>query len=80
MRIGGASILYKANASDAIIMTMGRWDSNCFIEYVRADKEAARTWTSCIGNGQLEPESDFRELEMTDIACEEDDDELDMEF
>ena len=80
LRIGGASILYKANASDAIIMTMGRWDSNCFIEYVRADKEAARTWTSCIGNGQLEPESDFRELEMTDIACEEDDDELDMEF
>ena len=78
LRIGGATALYKLNASSAIIMTMGRWDSNCFMEYIRADHEAAMAWTTAIGDTSITTELEFRCLEAFDIANEEDDIELEL--
>ena len=34
-RIGGASAAFAAGASDALIRTMGRWNSDCFHRYLR---------------------------------------------
>ena len=43
-RIGGASALSAAGFSDAQIKLLGRWNSNCFIKYLRLSDEVI---TSC---------------------------------
>ena len=50
LRIGGATALADAGCSDVIIMTMGRWSSNCFRVYCRAARKSLLHWASQIGN------------------------------
>ena len=41
-RIGGASAAFSSGASDAMIRTLGRWSSDCYIRYIRVpDKDIA---------------------------------------
>lgn len=44
-RIGGATALFTAGASETVIRTMGRWSSDIYRLYVRACHEQCRAWT-----------------------------------
>ena len=45
-RIGGASALSAAGVSDAQIKLIGRWNSNCFIKYLRLSKPSVIDFAS----------------------------------
>lgn len=50
LRIGGATALFAAGATQLDIMTMGRWSSDCYRLYVRACYENTCKWTSKLGS------------------------------
>ena len=50
LRIGGATALYAAGASETIIRTMGRWSSDVFRVYVRACYEQCVGWSRKAGS------------------------------
>jgi hypothetical protein len=52
-RIGGASVLFAAGASDTVIRTMGRWSSDLYRLYVRACFEQCLYWTSRAAKTQM---------------------------
>ena len=45
LRIGGATALFTAGATETVIRTMGRWSSDIYRLYVRACFEQCRAWT-----------------------------------
>ena len=63
-RIGGATALFAAGASETIIRTMGRWSSDLHRLYVRACYEQCCEWSKRAGS-----------VEVSDLA--EDFDEVD---
>ena len=52
-RIGGATALFAAGASDTIIRTMGRWSSDLHRLYVRACFEQCVDWTRKAGSTEV---------------------------
>ena len=54
LRIGGATALFKAGASQIDIMTMGRWSSDCYRLYVRACFGHAVEWSRKAGSTSVD--------------------------
>jgi hypothetical protein len=50
LRIGGATALFAAGASETVIRTMGRWSSDIHRLYVRACFEQCCEWTRKAGS------------------------------
>jgi hypothetical protein len=50
LRIGGATALFAAGASETVIRTMGRWSSDIHRLYVRACFEQCCEWTRRAGS------------------------------
>jgi hypothetical protein len=62
-RIGGATALFAAGATDTIIRTMGRWSSDIHRLYVRACYEQCVDWTRRCGSADASAvEADFDEV------------------
>ena len=53
LRIGGATALFAAGASETVIRTMGRWSSDIHRLYVRACFEQCCDWTRLAGSQQV---------------------------
>ena len=63
-RIGGATALFAAGATDTIIRTMGRWSSDIHRLYVRACYEQCVDWTRRCGSADASAvEADFDEVD-----------------
>jgi hypothetical protein len=54
LRIGGATALFAAGASETVIRTMGRWSSDCFRIYVRACVGQCADWSRRAGSAAPE--------------------------
>ena len=64
LRIGGATALQAAGASETVIRTMGRWASDIFRIYVRACYEHCVSWTAKAGSTQVSSvAADFEEVD-----------------
>jgi hypothetical protein len=64
-RIGGASVLFAAGASDTVIRTMGRWSSDLYRLYVRACFEQCVYWTSLASKTQMtDVQGDYDEVDF----------------
>ena len=64
LRIGGATALYAAGASETIIRTLGRWSSDCFRLYVRACYEQCTAWSRKAGSADVTSvAADFDEVD-----------------
>ena len=50
LRIGGATALFAAGASETVVRTMGRWSSDLHRLYVRACFEQCCSWTRRAGS------------------------------
>ena len=44
LRIRGATALADAGCPDVVIMTMGRWSSQCYLRYCRAAFRSRMVW------------------------------------
>ena len=63
LRIGGATALYKAGCSPLDIKVAGRWDSDCYLIYIHADRERALRMSSCLASTRCElAEDPFLEI------------------
>ena len=64
LRIGGATALFAAGASDTVIRTLGRWSSDIHKIYVRACYGACTEWTRRAGSTSVaEVAADFVEVD-----------------
>jgi hypothetical protein len=64
-RIGGASVLFAAGASDTVIRTMGRWSSDLYRLYVRACFEQCVYWTSLASKTKMtDVQGEFDEVDF----------------
>ena len=64
LRIGGATALFAAGASDTVIRTLGRWSSDIHTIYVRACYGACTDWTRRAGSTSVaEVAADFDEVD-----------------
>ena len=64
-RIGGATALFAAGASPLDIRTMGRWDSDIYLIYVRGDVRRAAKCALDIGRQKVQPYHDvFDDIEF----------------
>ena len=67
LRIGGATALFAAGASETVIRTMGRWSSDIHRLYVRACFEQCCEWTrkagsqthSCVSVGEFDEVDEY---------------------
>ena len=69
-RIGGATALSQAGVSDSLIQSLGRWNSNCFIRYLRPPPQlisefARRMANTPLGSYVWDPEHQLEEHEST---------------
>lgn len=65
LRIGGATAMFAAGASETVIRTMGRWSSDCYRLYVRACFESSLNWTIAAGNTAVKDVAgEFDEVEF----------------
>ena len=53
LRIGGATALFAAGATETVIRTMGRWSSDIYRLYTRACFEQCCEWTRRGGSQQV---------------------------
>ena len=56
-RIGGATMLWEGGASDAEIMQLGRWKSDCWKIYCHQVKSKCLKLSALVGNSELTYES-----------------------
>ena len=64
-RIGGASALFAAGATETVIRTMGRWSSDLYRLYVRACFEQSLKWSKAAGSARLsEVDGTFDEVDF----------------
>ena len=65
LRIGGATAMFAAGASETVIRTMGRWSSDCYRLYVRACFESSLSWTVRAGDTAVKDiAGEFDEVEF----------------
>ena len=71
LRIGGATALYATGTDPLIIMTLGRWSSDCYRTYIKGDRNLAMIMTAKIGSTELTPEDEpFMELDLFDMGSD----------
>jgi hypothetical protein len=63
LRIGGATALFAAGASETVIRTMGRWSSDIHRLYVRACFEQCCEWTKKAGSTRVPLAGEFDEVD-----------------
>ena len=63
LRIGGATALFAAGATETVIRTMGRWSSDIHRLYVRACFEQCCEWTRKAGSQMVTCVPDFVEVD-----------------
>ena len=62
LRIGGATSLFAAGATETVIRTMGRWSSDIHRLYVRACFDQCCEWTAKAGSQSTKGVTDFAEV------------------
>lgn len=67
LRIGGATAIFAAGGSPLVIRTMGRWSSDIYEIYVRANDATVEKWSRLAGSADFENNAT---LELTDEFLE----------
>ena len=75
VRIGGATAMYKAGMAPLDIRVAGRWDSDCYLIYIHADRQRAMANTAMLASTTCSPTED----PFLEIGVDERDVEIEFE-